>query len=260
MMKGARTVEGKFAGKVALVTGAASGIGRATAIAFAREGAFVAVCDVVQEGGLKTVEMITGEGGRASFFKVDVTKAREVQETVDQVVRAFGRLDCAHNNAGILGEVAPTADCTEENWDNIIATNLKGVWLCMKHEIQRMLEQGSGAIVNTASYAGLRGPTGFPAYVASKHGVVGLTKVAALEYARKGIRINAVCPATTLTPMVQRYYERDSTLQEKESKGIPMGRLGRPEDIAQAVVWLCSDESSFITGQTLPLDGGQTAR
>lgn len=254
------TMEGKFVGKVALVTGGASGIGRASALAFSREGATVAVCDTNAEGGMATIDMITKAGGRAGFFEADVSKATQVEGLIRSVINAYGALDCAHNNAGILGHVASTVECTEENWDRIVATNLKGVWLCMKYEIPTMVERGSGAIVNTASYAGLRGPTGFPAYVASKHGVVGLTKVAALEYAHKGIRVNAVCPATTLTPMVQRFYDGDPTLPERASKIIPMGRLGKPEDIAKAVIWLCSDDSSFVTGQALPLDGGQTAR
>ena len=243
---------GWLAGKVALVTGAGSGIGRASALTFAREGAKVVVADVVVEGGEETSGMIKRAGGEALFVKADVSQAAEVEALINKTLATYGRLDCAHNNAGIEGAVATTAECTEENWDRIIAINLKGVWLCMKYEIPQMLKQGGGAIVNTASGAGLVGIPRAGAYVASKHGVVGLTKTAALEYAKAGIRVNAVCPGVILTPMVQRLPE----LIEGFTAAEPIGRLGKPEEIADAVVFLASPRSSYVTGQVLAVNGG----
>src|SRR5713101_5871674 len=247
---------GWLAGKVALVTGAGSGIGRASALAFSREGAKVIVADVVVEGGEETVSMIKKTGGEALFVRADVSKATEVATLISTAVATYGRLDCAHNNAGIEGAAATTVECTEESWDHIITINLKGVWLCMKYEIPQMLKQGAGAIVNTSSGAGLIGLPRSGAYVASKHGVVGLTKTAALEYAKAGIRVNAVCPGVIDTPMVQRIPE----LIEAFTAAEPIGRLGKPEEIAEAVVWLCSDAASFVTGHAMAVDGGYVAQ
>lgn len=251
---------GRVQGKVALVTGGASGIGRATALAFAREGAKVVVSDVVVAGGEETVALIKAAGGDALFVKADVAKPAEVDALIARVVAAYGRLDCACNNAGIEGAMTSTVDCSEENFDRTIAVNLKGVWLCMKAEITQMLKQGGGAIVNTASVAGLVGFAGLPAYVASKHGVVGLTKTAALEYAKSGIRINAVCPGVIQTPMLERLFQSSPQAGENIAALEPVGRLGKPEEIAEAAVWLCSDAASFVTGLPMAVDGGLIAQ
>ena len=251
---------GRVDGKVAMLTGAGSGIGRATALAFAREGAKVVVADIVVAGGEETVRMIKAAGGEAIFVKTDVTKAAEVEALVKKTVETYGRVDCAFNNAGIEGEMALTADCTEENWDRVVNIDLKGVWLCMKYEIPQMLKQGGGAIVNTASVAGLVGFQGIPAYVASKHGVNGLTKTAALEYAKSGIRVNAVCPGVIHTPMVERFFSANPQASEAMSALEPVGRLGKPEEIAEAVLWLCSDAASFVTGLPMAVDGALTAQ
>src|SRR5438876_6331341 len=251
---------GHVDGKVALVTGGGSGIGRATALVFAREGAKVVVADIVVTGGEETVRLIKAAGGEAVFIKADVSKAAEVEALVRKTVETYSRLDCAFNNAGIEGEVAQTSDCTEENWDRTIAINLKGVWLCLKYEIPQMLKQGGGAIVNTASVAGLVGFQGIPAYVASKHGVAGLTKTAALEYAKAGIRVNAVCPGVIHTPMVERAFRASPQMAEAAIAMEPVGRLGKPEEIAEAVVWLCSDAASFVTGLPMVVDGGLVAQ
>lgn len=247
-------------GKVALVTGAGSGIGRATALAFAREGANVVVADVVVEGGEETVALVKKAGGEAIFIKTDVAKAAEVEALVNTAVATYGRLDCAHNNAGIAGKSKTVVDDTEENWDRILAINLKGVWWCMKYEIAQMLKQGGGAIVNTASDAGLIGVRRGGAYVASKHGVVGLTKTAALEYAKAGIRVNCVCPGPIDTPMLQGIGGRNQAMIERMTAAQPGGRLGKPEEIAEAAVWLCSDAASFVTGLPMPVDGGYMAQ
>ncbi len=251
---------GRVDGKVALITGAGSGIGRATALAFAREGAKVVVADIVVAGGEETVRMIKATGGEAIFVKTDVTKTAEVEALVKKTVETYGRVDCAFNNAGIEGEMALTADCTEENWDRVVNIDLKGVWLCMKYEIPQMLKQGGGAIVNTASVAGLVGFQGIPAYVASKHGVNGLTKTAALEYAKSGIRVNAVCPGVIHTPMVERFFSANPQASEGMTALEPVGRLGKPEEIAEAVLWLCSDAASFVTGLPMAVDGALTAQ
>lgn len=250
-------------GKVALVTGGGSGIGRATAMAFAREGAKVAIADYVPEGGERTAKEIAAAGGQAIFIHADVADGPQVEAMVNKIVQTWGRLDCAHNNAGIEGRMANVAECTEENFDRVIAINLKGVWLCMKYEIPQMLKHGGGAIVNTASVAGLVGFRGLVAYNASKGGVVMMTKTAALEYAQQGIRVNAVCPGVIRTPMVARMLDA-STLETYTEKDLeaaePVGRMGKPEEIAEAVVWLCSEASSFVTGLPMAVDGGWIAQ
>ncbi len=251
---------GQLEGRVALVTGGGSGIGQATALAFARERARVIAADVNAEGGEETVSMIEEAGGEAIFIKTDVSSSAEVEALVNATVETHGRLDCAFNNAGIGGSMALTHKRNEEEWDSTININLKGVWLCMKYEILQMLKQGGGTIVNTSSAAGLVGTIAASAYSASKHGVVGLTKSAALEYAQRGIRINAVCPGAVRTPML----ENGITLLPEGEQQIlamePIGRIASPEEIAEAVVWLCSDAASFVTGHAMAVDGGWTAQ
>jgi NAD(P)-dependent dehydrogenase (short-subunit alcohol dehydrogenase family) len=252
---------GTLDGKVALVTGGASGIGRATALTFAREGAKLVIADMNEDGGQQTVHMITENGGDATFVQVDVSNATEVEVMISKAVETYGRLDCAHNNAGISsgGQRAFTADYPEERWHQVIAINLTGVWLCMKYEIPQMLQQDGGTIVNTASVAGLVGLPYASAYVASKHGVVGLTRTAALEYAKSGIRVNCVCPGYIETPMTEQGRndpERMAHILTSE----PIGRIGKPEEIAETVVWLCSDAASFVTGHTMTVDGGYVAQ
>lgn len=250
-----------FEGKVVLVTGSGSGIGRATAVAFARAGAKVVVSDINADGGEETVAEIAEAGGEATFVEADVSKSAQVEALVERVVEHYGRLDCAHNNAGIEGTMgSPTAEYDEEVWDQLIGINLKGVWLCMKYEIPKMLDGGGGAIVNTSSVAGLVGFAGISPYVASKHGVVGLTKTAALEYAQQGIRVNAVCPGVIRTPMVERAMGGSEEAEIQFAASEPVGRLGVPEEIAETVVWLCSDAASFVTGVPMPVDGGLVAR
>lgn len=240
--------------RVAVVTGGGSGIGRAAALSMAVQGAGVAVADTDARGAEQTVDMIRRSGGRAEFFHCDVTSEAGVADMIGGVVDSLGGLDCAFNNAGV-GGAASTIDCTEDEWNMVLGVNLKGVWLCMKHELRHMAAQGRGAIVNMSSVAGLVGTVNRPAYTASKHGVLGLTKVAALEHAEAGIRVNAVCPGSVKTPLIETMltnadYRR--TVLERH----PMNRLAMPEEIAEAVVWLCSDQASFITGAALPVDGG----
>jgi NAD(P)-dependent dehydrogenase (short-subunit alcohol dehydrogenase family) len=250
---------GLLEGKIALVTGAASGIGRATSLVMAREGARVVVSDINAEGGEETLSAIKDLGGQGIFIHADVSKAEDVQALVAGAVETYGRLDCAYNNAGIEGFMEGRLhEYPEDIWDRLIDINLKGVWLCLKYEIPRMLEQGGGAIVNTASAAGLVGSRRLSAYVASKHAVVGLTKAAALEYARDGIRVNAVCPGIIDTPMVQRLIAGRQTDDEEPQH--PVGRLGAPEEIAESVAWLCSDAASLVTGAAMAVDGGFTAQ
>lgn len=246
--------------KVALVTGAASGIGRASARIFAREGAKVVVADLNREGGEETVRLIKDAGGDAIFQLCDVGTEASVSALIKAAVGHYGRLDCAHNNAGVEGVHARLAEQTEENFDLNYRVNQKGVFLCMKHEILQMLQQTSGgAIVNTVSGAGLAGIGFMSPYSSSKHGAVGLTKTAAMEYAKKKIRVNAVCPGPVETPMLLRVFEENPKLREAMISGPPMHRLAAPEEIGEAAVWLCSDKASFITGVPLPVDGGLLA-
>ena len=246
-------------GKVALITGGSTGIGRASCLAFAREGARVVVADLNAEAGEHTVQLVRAAGGEAVFVRADVSLDDEVGAMVRTAVATYGRLDCAFNNAGVAGAIgASTHAYPEDAWDLVIRVNLKGVWLCMKHEIPEMLTQGGGAIVNTASIWGLVGAPGAAAYVASKHAVVGLTRAAALEYAPRGLRINAVNPGTIRTPILDPFIAAEPAFESMMVARHPIGRIGRPEEVAEAVVWLCSDAASFVVGQTLPVDGGYT--
>jgi len=246
-----------FDQKVAIVTGGSFGIGKATAEAFARRGAKVVIADWIEDDSV--IHQITNEGGSAIFIKCDVSKIGDVGSMVDQTIKKYGKIDFAVNNAGIEGATALVHECTEENWDKTLGINLKGIWLCMKHEIPQMLKQGHGAIVNTASVAGLIGFPGLPAYVASKHAIIGLTKTAALENAKHSIRINAVCPGVIKTPMIDRVTGNDKTVEKQYEDMEPVGRMGMPEEVAEAIVWLCSDAASFVTGHAMPVDGGWIA-
>lgn len=255
---------GMFSGKAALVTGSGAGIGRATALKFAAEGANVMVSDIHSAGGEETVAMIHDAGGHAVFQQADISKTADVRALVAGVVDEFGRLDCAVNNAGIEGQIAPMVDQTEANFDAIIAVNLKGAFLCMQAEIGHMLATGGGAIVNLSSVAGLIGFPGLSPYVASKHAVAGLTRNAALEYGKQGIRVNAVCPGGIDTRMLDSLAEQATAGAQSSAEMMnplhPMGRIGTPEEVANLIVWLCSPEASFMTGAVIPVDGGFVAQ
>ena len=246
-----------FQNKVAFVTGAANGIGRATALAFAREGANVVVADVSERGNHETGQMIEKLGVRALAVRCDVAQAGDVKAVLDKTVEAFGRLDFAFNNAGVEQPIIATADITEDDWDRIARINLRGVFLCMKYELPLLVKNG-GMIVNTSSGAGVKGIKGQAAYCAAKHGVIGLTKATALDYAQSNIRVNAVCPGIIATPMMQRFTGGTREGEQRVIAQEPVGRMGTPEEIAAAVVWLCSDSAAFVVGHAMVIDGGQT--
>jgi NAD(P)-dependent dehydrogenase (short-subunit alcohol dehydrogenase family) len=248
-----------FENKVVLITGGSYGIGRATAVAFAQRGARVVIADWIEDTEGETLRLVTEAGSEAIFVTCDVSKSRDVKAMIDKTISTFGHLDFAFNNAGIEGLMAPVHQCTEENWDKTIAINLKGVWLCMKYEIEQMLKQGKGAIVNCSSVAGLNGFVNLPAYVASKHGVIGLTKTAALENARTEIRVNAVCPGVIHTQMIDRITHGDKEAEKQYTAIEPVGRMGDPKEVAETVVWLCSNAASFVTGDAIAVDGGFVA-
>jgi NAD(P)-dependent dehydrogenase (short-subunit alcohol dehydrogenase family) len=250
-------------GKAAIVTGGARGIGRATAVAFARAGTRVAIADRRIAEGAETLRQVRDAGGEGIFIEVDVRTDTDVRAMVERTVDAFGRLDFAFNNAGVTQPPRPTDEQPEDLWDEVIDTNLKGTWLCMKHEIPRMRENGGGAIVNMSSFVGIVGSPNTQIYTASKHGVWGLTKVAALEYVRHGIRVNAVGPGTIDAPMIDDFIHMaggDTQVMDGIKAIHPIGRMGRPEEVADAVLFLCSDRASFIVGHLFPIDGGATAQ
>jgi NAD(P)-dependent dehydrogenase (short-subunit alcohol dehydrogenase family) len=252
-----KTDDGRFGGKVAFVTGAGSGIGRATALAFAAEGASVVASGRSEDRIQETARLIEQQGGRSLPVQCDVTRSGDIKAALDRTIEAFGRLDVAFNNAGVEQPGAPAADITEEEWDRIIDTDLRSVFLCLKHEIPLMAAGGGGAIVNTSSGAGVIGIAGQAAYTAAKHGLIGLTKSAALDYAGAGVRINAVSPGYIDTPMMDRY-TGGTTEGRRNLEREPAGRIGRAEEIASAVLWLCSDGGAFTIGHDLVVDGGQT--
>ena len=250
----------EFEGKVAFVTGAAGGIGFATARAFAESGAAVVITDVNENAAKAAADALTNAGHKALGLRCDVSDEAQVATAIAETVSVFGRLDAAYNNAGLHAPSVETADALAEDFDRVIAVNLRGVWACMKHELRQMRKQGNGTIVNCSSQSGLAGIAGLGAYTASKHGVIGLTKAAALEYARRGIRINAICPGTANTPMVAKAMKDHPAEMQAVIDDIPLGRMGTPEEIASAVLWLCSPGAGFMIGQIVAPDGGYTAR
>ena len=250
----------QFSGKVALVTGGSGGIGRATALLFASRGAKVVIASRSAEESAKTVALIAEAGGTAHFVQTDVTSEKQVERLIKEVVGKFGRLDFAFNNAGAQPVPSATTEQTEEDWDHMLAVNLKGTWLCMKYELREMLKQRRGAIVNNASISGLVGIATWPAQCASKHGVVGLTRAVAIEHAKSGIRVNVVCPGAIETDMLKGLTGGNPEFEAAVAAAEPMGRVGKPEEVAEAVVWLCADSSSFVTGHALAVDGGWVAQ
>ena len=252
---------GRIDNKVVLITGGGSGIGRAAARLFAREGAKVVIADIDAEGGEQTLRTVRDAGREAQFIPTDVSKGTDVEALIDEIVATHGRLDCAYNNAGVMGDVVGVTDLGEDSWAHVIETNLKGTWLCMKYEIPQMLKQGNGLIVNTTASAGMKG--GSPnrsAYAASKAGIVSLSKSAAMEYAEYGLRINVICPSHTRTPMLEQLFKLRPDLEADFIAQAPMGRIATPEEVAEGALWLCSDASSFVTGHVLAVDGGFLSR
>jgi NAD(P)-dependent dehydrogenase (short-subunit alcohol dehydrogenase family) len=250
----------RLKGKIALVTGGSSGIGRAASKLFSREGAKVVIADINADGGEEVVQSITAAGGDAYFVRTDVSKSTEVEALIKKIIERYSRLDCAFNNAGIAEAGSSVVNHTEEIWNRTFDTNLKGTWLCMKYEISHMVEQGSGAIVNTTSTAGLLiGSKYRSAYAASKAGIVSLTKTAALEYAEYGLRINVICPVAR-TPLLEKFFELNPEAEADFISQIPMGRIADPEEIAEGALWLCCDASSYVTGHVLALEGGSLSK